>query len=97
VAPAEPGLSNGLRLGGSLALPDLLPAIGLESVLRGRVRKVRAAQGTVLDNIEAEQSDGKCNRKDTAGGSGQSAVGGGQEEKSVFPAHCRLLTAHCLR
>ena len=24
-------------------------------------------QGTVLDNIKAEQSDGKCNRKDTAG------------------------------
>jgi len=29
-----------------------------------------ASQGTVLDNIEAEQSDGKCNRKDTAGGEG---------------------------
>jgi hypothetical protein len=28
-----------------------------------RVRKVRAAQGTVLDNVKAEQSDGKCNRK----------------------------------
>jgi len=23
-------------------------------------------QGTVLDNIEAEQSDGKCNREETA-------------------------------
>ena len=33
----------------------------------GRVRKVRTAQGTVLDNVQAEQSDGKCNRKDTAG------------------------------
>ena len=30
---------------------------------RDRVRKVRAAQGTVLDNVKAEQSDGKCNRK----------------------------------
>jgi hypothetical protein len=27
------------------------------------VRKVRTAQGTVLDNVQAEQSDGKCNRK----------------------------------
>ena len=27
------------------------------------VRKVRTAQGTVLDNVKAEQSDGKCNRK----------------------------------
>jgi len=36
--------------------------------LARRVRKVRAAQGTVLDNVKAEQSDGQCNRKDTAGG-----------------------------
>jgi hypothetical protein len=27
------------------------------------VRKVRTAQATVLDNLKAEQSDGKCNRK----------------------------------
>ena len=33
---------------------------------RERVRKVRTAQGTVLANGEAEQSDGKCNRKQTA-------------------------------
>ena len=40
-----------------------------------RMRKVRTAgerlargvfQGPVLDNIKAEQSDGKCNRKETA-------------------------------
>jgi len=27
------------------------------------VRKVRTAQGTVLDNLQAAQADGKCNRK----------------------------------
>ena len=27
------------------------------------VRKVRTAQGTVLDNVQAGQPDGKCNRK----------------------------------
>jgi len=27
------------------------------------VRKVRTAQGTVLDNVQAVKTDGKCNRK----------------------------------
>jgi len=27
------------------------------------MRKVRTAQGAVLDNIQAGQPDGKCNRK----------------------------------
>jgi hypothetical protein len=31
------------------------------------MRKVRTAKGPVLDNVKAEQSDGKCNRKQTAG------------------------------
>jgi hypothetical protein len=32
------------------------------------VRKVRTAQGTVLDNVKAAQADGKCNRKKPLGG-----------------------------
>jgi hypothetical protein len=27
------------------------------------MRKVRTAQDTVLDNVQAAQADGKCNRK----------------------------------
>jgi hypothetical protein len=32
------------------------------------MRKVRTAQGTVLDNVQAGQPDGKCNRKIPPGG-----------------------------
>ncbi len=30
-------------------------------------RKVRAPQGRVLDNVQAGQPDGKCNREDIPG------------------------------
>jgi hypothetical protein len=30
---------------------------------RAAARKVRTAQGTVLDNVQAGRPDGKCNRK----------------------------------
>jgi hypothetical protein len=32
-------------------------------LLQQGTRKVRTAQGTVLDNVQAGQPDGKCNRK----------------------------------
>jgi len=58
------------------------------------VRKVRTAQGTVLDNVQAKQFDGKCNRKIPPG---QSAVGSQQSavKMDCLTAYCPLPTADC--
>ena len=54
-----------LRFGG-----DRVPSLAAwdeESPNCGRHNGLRCSvQGTVLDNVQAEQSDGKCNRKKTA-------------------------------
>jgi hypothetical protein len=47
------------------------------------MRKVRTAQGTVLDNVQAGQPDGKCNRKIPPGGR-QKAEGTRQNQTKTF-------------
>jgi hypothetical protein len=48
------------------------------------VRKVRTAQGTVLDNLQAEQSDGKCNRKIPPGGKDEGRRMKDESEKAIL-------------
>ncbi len=47
-------------------------AIALDTLSRANsASKVRTAQDTVLYNVQAGKPDGKCNRKETAGGNAE--------------------------
>jgi hypothetical protein len=56
------------------------PVVVAVTIASFGMRKVRTAQGTVVANSDAEQSDGQCNRKDTAQSPGSLLPGFGNGE-----------------